>query len=283
MKSQFTKWLTLPVVAMSLFIAACSDSPSITFPALSNSAMKTPGSVVWRDLATTAPDQVKPFYENVFGWKFETISDNYSLIQYQGHYIAGMATLPTTSSTNYWLPVISTDNVDNTLAQAKNAGGTILIKKTTLKGRGDMAVIQDPQGAVFSILNTINGDPDALEKQSGNWMWQEVWTQDINQSQSFYQKLGHYKAETKSLNKHDYPFLSINNKPAFGFVKKPNADVATTWVNYIRVDDVNATVKKITQNGGYILMAPTKLVHNGTVAIVRDPAGAGFVVQESLK
>lgn len=281
MKPFSMKWLTVPVTcSLALLVTACSQSPSLTLPALANSNNKAVGTIIWRDLATTAPDKVQPFYHNVFGWNFESVNDDYSLITYQGQNIAGMAKMPSNSSTNYWLPVISTNNVDNTLSQSEQAGGKTLIKKTTLKGRGELAVIQDPQGAVFSILNTFTGDPAPLSKQEGNWIWQEIWTDNIAQSQSFYQKLGDFKASNKTLLGHSYPYLAINEQPAFGFVKKPNADVATTWVNYIKVSDINATVKKVESNGGYVLMAPTKEVRNGTVAIIRDPAGAGFVIQE---
>ena len=281
MKPFSMKWLTIPVAcSLSVLITACSQSPSFTLPALANSNHKAPGTIIWRDLATTAPDKVQPFYHNVFGWNFESVNDDYSLITYQGQNIAGMAKMPSNSSTNYWLPVISTNNVDNTLSQSKLAGGKTLINKTTLKGRGELAVIQDPQGAVFSILNTFTGDPAPLAKQDGNWIWQEIWTDNISQSQSFYQKLGDFKSTDKTMLGHSYSYLAINDQPAFGFVKKPNAEVPTTWVNYIKVSDINATVEKIELNGGHVLMAPTKEVRNGTVAIIRDPAGAGFVIQE---
>lgn len=281
MKPFSMKWLTVPVTcSLALLVNACSQSPSLTLPALASSNNKAVGTIIWRDLATTAPDKVQPFYHNVFGWNFESVNDDYSLITYQGQNIAGMAKMPSNSSTNYWLPVISTNNVDNTLSQSKLAGGKTLIKKTTLKGRGELAVIQDPQGAVFSILNTFTGDPAPLAKQDGNWIWQEIWTDNISQSQSFYQKLGDFKSTDKTMLGHSYSYLAINDQPAFGFVKKPNAEVPTTWVNYIKVSDINATVEKIELNGGHVLMAPTKEVRNGTVAIIRDPAGAGFVIQE---
>ncbi|OEF22862.1 VOC family protein [Vibrio rumoiensis] len=284
MKLLSSKWLAIPAIgSLSILLAACSSSPSLTLPALSNSANKTQGNIIWRDLVTTSPEEVKPFYHNVFGWQFETINNDYSLITYQGHYIAGMAKVPTNSTTNYWLPVMSSDNVDLTISKAEQAGATTLIQKTTLKGRGDIAVIQDPQGAVFSVLNTVSGDPSALPKQSGNWIWQEVWTQDINQSQQFYQQLDQFSQGKKTIAQHDYHYLSVNNNPAFGFVKKPNSDVPTTWVNYIKVDDVNETIAKVKQNGGIVLMEPNKAVRNGSVAVIRDPAGAGFVVQEVKK
>lgn len=281
MKPFSMKWLTTSMVcSLTLLVTACSQSPSFTVPALSDSNNKAVGTIIWRDLATTAPDKAQPFYHNVFGWNFTNINDDYSIITYQGQNIAGMAKMPSNSSTNYWLPVMSTNNVDQTLQQAEQAGGKTLIKKTTLKGRGDLAVIQDPQGAVISILNTVTGDPAPLSKQAGNWMWQEIWTNDIDQSQRFYKKLANFESKSKTLSEHHYAYLAINNTPAFGFVTKPNDDVPTAWVNYIKVSDINETLKKVKMNGGDILMAPTKEVRNGTVAIVRDPAGAGFVVQE---
>ncbi|WP_105901648.1 VOC family protein [Vibrio gangliei] len=274
-------WISAPIVgSFSLLLAACTTSSSLNLPALADTAQKAEGTIVWRDLVTTAPDQVKPFYHNVFGWDYQTVNSDYSLITYQGKPIAGMAKMPSNSTTNYWLPVMSTANVDATLVKSTQAGGKTLIKKTTLKGRGDIAVIQDPQGAVFSVLDTVNGDPMPLDKQAGNWVWQEVWTQDVTQSQQFYQSLNSYNKAEKALGDHSYQYLTMGGKPAFGVVKKPNDDITTTWVNYIKVDDVNATVAKVEQNGGVVLMAPNKQVRNGTVAIVRDPAGAGFVIQE---
>lgn len=285
MKISASTRTSLPVIgSMALFLTACSSMPSsISLPALADTQAKAEGTVIWRDLATTAPDKVKPFYTNVFGWEYQEVNSDYSLITYQGNYIAGLATMPSNSTTNYWLPVLSSADLDATVAKSEAAGGTTLIEKTELKGRGEIAVLQDPQGAVFSVLDTVSGDPAPLPKASGNWIWQEVWSQDIAQSQSFYQQLGAYKQETQTIGENDYAYLSVNDTPAVGFVKNANQDIPTAWVNYIKVDDVNATVAKVTANGGIVLMAPNEAVRNGTVAVVRDPAGAGFVVQEIKK
>lgn len=280
MKALTKKWWSVPITgSLSLLLAACS-SPSLNLPALSDSAVKAPGKIIWRDLVTNQPEVSQKFYENVFDWKFEPVNKDYSLISYQGNYISGMATVPANSSTNYWLPVMSSDNVETSLSQAESAGGKVLIGKTELKGRGDIAVIQDPQGAVFSVLDTVNGDPSIPSRDAGNWIWQEVWTADVANSQAFYQKMGNFQSSEKKLADHSYNYLTVNGKPAFGLVKKPNDDVATTWVNYVRVDDVTATLDKVTQNGGTILMAPNAMVRNSTVAVIRDPAGAGFVIQQ---
>ena len=53
-------------------------------------------------------------------------------------------------------------------------------------------------------------------------------------------------------------------------------------MNYIKVADVDATLLKVTAAGGIVLMAPNDKVRSGSVAIIRDPAGAGIVIQEQM-
>ena len=47
--------------------------------------------------------------------------------------------------------------------------------------------------------------------------------------------------------------------------------------------DVAAVTNKARTLGGSVLMAPNAEVRNGRVAILADPSGAGFVVQELRK
>ncbi|WP_203218770.1 hypothetical protein [Vibrio sp. S11_S32] len=69
------KWFSLPIAgAITLLLAACSGSPSMTFPALTDSSVKTPGTIVWRDLATTNPEQVKPFYQHVLAGNLKPLT-----------------------------------------------------------------------------------------------------------------------------------------------------------------------------------------------------------------
>ena len=60
----------------------------------------------------------------------------------------------------------------------------------------------------------------------------------------------------------------------------PDPKIGNTWVSYIRVADVSDTVQRARALGGAILLEPTHDVRDGSVAIIADPHGAGFVVQE---
>ncbi|MGB2079754.1 MAG: VOC family protein, partial [Vibrio sp.] len=262
---------SLVAATLGLGLGACSTTNQVELPALSQSQQKHEGQVIWRDLVTSEPEKVQSFYHDLFGWDFEAISDDYSIIRYQGVAIGGIARLPSDNISSYWLPVLSSDDLSQTLNQAKTSGAKVLIDSTNLKGRGDIAVIQDPQGAVFSVLDTVSGDPTQLPATAGNWMWQEVWSDDQDQSQGFYQQLAGYTAKERQFKNVAYRYLEIDNTPAFGVVQTPNDEVPNTWVNYVRVDDVEQTLKTLQALGGEVLMAPTPEVRNSSVALVRDP------------
>lgn len=261
-------------------LSACQLT-STELPAISDTGVKQTGHIVWHDLVTPDLAQSKAFYSAVFNWQFQTVNDSYLFIKANNELIAGMAKLDNSNNPSHWLSLISVNNIDAVVEKTQQAGGDVLIGKTNIVGRGHIAVLQDPQGAVFSVINTNNGDP--LKTLANNtWVWQEVWSDNPASSQRFYQSLGSYQIADKTLYGHNYQYLTAANKPAIGFVKKPSDEIGNTWVNYIKVADVDATLLKVTAAGGEVLMAPNEQVRNGTVAIIRDPAGAGLVIQEAL-
>ncbi|GGE80100.1 VOC family protein [Pseudoalteromonas gelatinilytica] len=268
------------IAATAVSLTGCQLTSS-ELPAISDSGTKNSGHVVWHDLITPNLAQSQAFYSSVFGWQFQVVNDSYTLASLDGKLIAGMAELDNKQNASHWLSLISSKDIAAVSEKTIKAGGKVLVSSTEIKGRGTIAVLEDPQGAVFSLINTVNGDPEAQQTDNG-WIWQEVWSDNPEQSKAFYQSLGNYSAQSKPLNNGNYSYLALNGTPAIGFVKKPDAEIGNTWVNYIKVTDVDATLLKVTAAGGIVLMAPNDKVRNGSVAIIRDPAGAGIVIQEPM-
>ncbi|MEM7114601.1 MAG: VOC family protein [Chloroflexota bacterium] len=52
--------------------------------------------------------------------------------------------------------------------------------------------------------------------------------------------------------------------------------IPTAWTNYIKHDNVDAAVEKITEAGGTIIAPPFDVMTSGRMAIALDPGGAGF-------
>ena len=284
-KEQILKLLTPFRAAILMAVAAVSltgcQLSSSELPAISDSGTKNSGHVVWHDLITPNLAQSQAFYASVFGWQFQAVNDSYTLASLDGKLIAGMAELDNKQNASHWLSLISSKDIAGVSEKTIKAGGKVLVSSTEIKGRGTIAVLEDPQGAVFSLINTVNGDPETHQTDN-SWVWQEVWSDNPEQSKAFYQSLGNYSAQSKPLNNGNYSYLALNGKPAIGFVKKPDAEIGNTWVNYIKVADIDATLLKVTSAGGIVLMAPSDKVRSGSVAIIRDPAGAGIVIQEQM-
>ena len=54
-----------------------------------------------------------------------------------------------------WLAYIGSPDVDATAKQAERAGAKVLMPPTDIPTVGRFAIVQDPQGAVFGILQAF--------------------------------------------------------------------------------------------------------------------------------
>lgn len=121
---------------------------------------ETPGAISWMELMTTDPQAAKAFYSNVLGWEIQDGSinaeDSYDLFKPRGAQgpVGGIMKMPAEckSPMPVWGMYVTVEDVDATARQARQQGGTILKEPTDMPGVGRMAVLQDPQGAVFSVI-----------------------------------------------------------------------------------------------------------------------------------
>lgn len=272
----------LAALALSLLISACSSTLP-TVPALGDSGQWSPGKVVWHDLLTTDIEQAKSFYGELFGWTFDDVASGYTLVKNQGSLIAGIASVDSMKEASHWLPLISVSNVDETVDRAKSVGGSLVIAPFDLKARGRIAVLKDSRGAAFNIVHSTQGDP--LDEKAGlnDWLWDEIWTDDLAAAERFYPAIADYRVAEESVMGVDYHYFEASGNPRVGLIKKPDAEIGNTWVAYIRVADVAAIARKAEALGGTLLQAPEADLRGGTVAVIADPGGAGFIVQEWMQ
>ena len=115
-----------------------------------------PNALVWNELQTRDGAAAQGFYESVFGWK-GGLSDDSGYISYavDGRVHAGMMEMDENFPENVpanWQPYFMVEDVHATAAKAQELGGTLLMPPMEAGDVGTFAVIQDPQGAVFSII-----------------------------------------------------------------------------------------------------------------------------------
>ncbi|CAM5632458.1 Hydroxylase OS=Streptomyces aurantiogriseus OX=66870 GN=GCM10010251_91820 PE=4 SV=1 [Streptomyces aurantiogriseus] len=139
------------VVALDPGGAAFQLWQARTFPGAG--VFNAPGSLGWVELMTRDTARAEAFYTTVFGWTVNT-SEHYTQWGVGGADFGGMITMddkfpPEVPS--HWLPYFAVADVDATAATAEQADGTALMEPTSVPDGPRIAVLRDPQGAVFGV------------------------------------------------------------------------------------------------------------------------------------
>lgn len=278
---------------VGIFVAGCAtftpDLPAITE---SPTGTRHTGKIVWHDLLTNTPAESRKFYGELFGWEFEKPGidlgfgdeSSYMLIRHNGNLIGGMIdtnALRKQNNISQWVTMISVDDIESAAATIEESGGKVLTAPTKLKSRGTLAIVEDPAGALFALIQTSNGDPADHEPVENVFFWDELWTSDVEQASNFYHHVVGYKREDHPIEDTDrsYHVLKKGDKPRAGIMSNPFEGERPVWVNYIRVEDPAAITAQVESLGGQILVESQPRDIGGTVAFIAGPSGAGIALQ----
>ncbi|GAB2632516.1 VOC family protein [Prescottella soli] len=114
------------------------------------------GTLIWNELVTDRPDSALAFYQAVVGLGSAAMpipgSGDYTVLQVGGDGVGGCIPPPRPDVPNHWQAYFCVENTDATVAQAVEAGGTVVAAPFDMTSVGRMAVLSDPQGAVFSVM-----------------------------------------------------------------------------------------------------------------------------------
>jgi len=165
--------------------------------------------------------------------------------------------------------------------QAAAGGGKVLVPSRALPGRGDVAVLADPEGAIFGVIRSASGDPVDQFPSENAWLWLELWAKDAAKMAEFYRPLGAYTVEKKE-GPGDRPEIHLvaGGFPRASVLEMERENVPSTWLPYVRVKDLHKTVAGIERAGGRIIVPPSPAVRDGKVAVFLDPSGAAVAVAE---
>ena len=247
------------------------------------------GKVVWVDLVTPDLAAAERFYGAVFGWTFQSIHSGaspYSVALMDSHPVGGLfekAVPAGEHRQSVWMTFFAVRDVETAKARAKKQGAKVVSDSKSYPSRGRQAVLADPEGAVFAILESSSGDTPDFLAAPGEWIWSSLLSRTPGAEAAFYQSLFSYDAfdlasddglEHVILSSDDYARASVNSLP------RDSARRRAHWLNFIRVDNTVDTAAKVIASGGRILVEPHVDRHGGQVAVVADPAGAPFGLME---
>ena len=118
---------------------------------------KTHGAFSWSELTTSEPAAAAEFYGTLFGWQFKPPMPHmgdYRVATIGEAMVAGIMPPPPGAPPMppHWGVYVTVDNTDATAEHAVALGGTVLVPAMDVPNVGRMAVLQDPQGAVISVM-----------------------------------------------------------------------------------------------------------------------------------
>ncbi|MFJ5121558.1 VOC family protein [Kitasatospora sp. NPDC088548] len=115
-----------------------------------------PGALVWNELNTTDTEAAGRFYHQAVGLRPATIQgmDGYFSLNVGDRTVGGMqktAGYLAPGTPPHWMTYFSVDDTDSTVDALVKAGGSVIQPPFDMQS-GRMAVVQDPQGAVFALI-----------------------------------------------------------------------------------------------------------------------------------
>jgi predicted enzyme related to lactoylglutathione lyase len=118
------------------------------------------GALCWADLNSNDPEKSARFYSDWLGWTYDTGEDGYRHIingTDRGNMIGGipprMHAPPGTPSN--WMPYLNVTDCKATTAKAVQLGASAIMPAELMPDVGTIAVLKDPQGAVFALYQQV--------------------------------------------------------------------------------------------------------------------------------
>jgi predicted enzyme related to lactoylglutathione lyase len=241
------------------------------------------GAPCWIDLTTSDVARAQDFYGTVFGWTFESAGPEYGgyvNAASDGHPVAGvMAANPALQMPDSWTTYFHTADVNAAVSAVQAAGGIECLAPMEVPAKGFMAMALAPAGAAFGLWQPLEHRGFEVIGEAGAPVWHQLTTRDFRAAVDFYREVfgwrtgpvtdaAEFRYTTADFN--DQSLLRVVDGAAF----LPEG-VPSTWVVFLGAEDVDKTLRVITDNGGAVLRGAQDTPH-GRLASAADPTGAVF-------
>lgn len=251
---------------------------------------KDQGQFCWLELTAINWKVAKAFYCDLFNWRAEDedIGDGmfYTKMYIENNVVAAMfQRTPEQEAqgvmTN-WLTYIAVDDVDATLAIAEPLNANVLAGPHNVMDAGRMAIMQEPNGAVFAIWQANQHAGIGQRDIPGSLCWSELATLNREDSKSFYHQILGWQYDDKDMMGMIYTELAVGEHQEGGMLEMGDewGDTPPHWMNYFAVDNCDEAVDKAQSLGAVICVPVTNIPDVGRFAVINDPQGATFSIIE---
>lgn len=246
-----------------------------------------PGTPSWIDFSTSDIEQAIAFYEGLFGWQAEEAGDpeqtgGYRMFTMDGKAVAGGMEIQTPGQPPAWTTYVTVEDVDASASRAEELGGTVIAAPMDVMTAGRMAVLSDPEGAVFALWQPREHIGSEIVNEFNTLTWNELRTRDPEAAKGFYGELFGWDAlEFPSME--GYTVWTVGGAPPEqgkgGMIDIRGtpmpADIPPHWDVTFSVDDADGIAERCRELGGSVAAGPIDLPM-GRMYALQDPSGANF-------
>ena len=262
------------------------------------------GVPCWIDTSQPDPDAAAAFYGGLFGWEFEDAmpagsEGRYLMARIRGGDVAAVSSSAEGASLQaVWNTYIWVDDADDAAAKARDAGGSVLSEPFDVMDAGRMAVLADPEGAVFCVWQAKAHRGARIVNEPGSLNFNALATRDPEAAKRFYgavfgwttldlgsgefwtmSRYGDYleqltpgtRERTAELGAAGFEDVVAAIRP----LTDDDGDTPAHWGVTFSTDDADATAAKAVELGGTVLVPPVDAPYS-RLTVLRDPQGATF-------
>jgi predicted enzyme related to lactoylglutathione lyase len=121
-----------------------------------------PGCPIWHELTSPDLPTATRFYTDVLGVEWEAMpmetGDDYTCLMVKGRAVGGAFPPPMEGIPPHWEVYLNVADADATAERAAELGGQVLQAPWDVPGVGRLAILKDPQGAVFGLMQNPPDD-----------------------------------------------------------------------------------------------------------------------------
>lgn len=269
-----------------------------------------PGVPCWVDTTQPDPDAAAAFYADLFGWEMEDMmppaaEGRYLVGRLHGRDAAAVSSVPEGAPPMAaWNTYVWVESADEAAAKVRDSGGTVLTEPFDVMDAGRMAVLADPEGALFCVWQAGQHRGAGVVNEHGSVNFNGLNTRDVERAKAFYGAV--FGWETLDLGGGDdmwtlpgYGDHLEEGSPGLrdqmaqmgapdGFIDvvadlrripDDQPDTPAHWSVTFAVDDADATAARATELGGTVLAPPFDAPWT-RLTVIADPQGATFIASK---
>jgi hypothetical protein len=235
----------------------------------------------------TDPDAAKTFYSSLFGWDIQDgppEAGGYAICLLNGRPVTAISPKPQDNPMpNVWSTYLASDDVDKTVAIAKEAGGQFMMEPMDVMTAGRLAFGMDPTGAPYGIWQAGDHVGVGIYNEPGTLVWNELMTRDYEGAKAFYATVFGFTYEAVGEGFTYSTIKRASDGEVVGGIGELDAstpaEAPASWGTYFLVADCDASVAKAAELGADIARPPTDTPFGRMAALVGNQGETFSLIQ----